>query len=119
MLTIAPPPRSIMPGIACLQHRNVPRALTANTFSHTSSGVSGAFVVEPIPATLASTSRPPIAAATASSSRTSSVSAACPRPELAGQRLHALAGRVGEHDVGALGVQARARRPRRCPTRRR
>ncbi len=58
MLTIDPPPRSRMPGIACLQQRNVPRAFTAKTFSHTSSGVSGAFVVEPMPATLASTSTP-------------------------------------------------------------
>ena len=101
-----------MPGIACLQHRNVPRALTAKTFSHTSSGVSGALVVEPTPATLTSTSRSPIAAATASSSRTSSASGSRPRAELAGQRLHALAGRVGQHHVGALGVQgARDRLP--------
>src|SRR3954453_18675169 len=75
MLTIAPPPRCTIPGIACLEHRNVPRALTAKTFSHTSSVVSGAFVVEPIPATLTSTSRSLIAAATWASSRTSSSSA--------------------------------------------
>ena len=48
-LTIEPPPRAAIPGIACLQQRNVPRALTAKTFSQTSSGVSGAFVVEPMP----------------------------------------------------------------------
>ena len=63
-LTIEPPPRAIMPGIACLQQRNVPRALTANTFSQTSSGVPGAFVVEPMPAALTSTSTPSIACAT-------------------------------------------------------
>src|ERR1700738_1631432 len=55
MFTIEPPPRRTMSGIACLQHRNVPRTLTANTCSHTSSGVSGAVVVEPTPAMLAST----------------------------------------------------------------
>ena len=63
-LTIEPPPRAAIPGIACLQQRNVPRALTAKTFSQTSSGVSGAFVVEPMPATLTSRSRSSIAAAT-------------------------------------------------------
>ena len=48
-LTIAPPPRAFMPGITCLQQRNVPRALTAKTSSQTSSEVPGASAVEPIP----------------------------------------------------------------------
>ena len=76
--TIAPPPRSRMPGIACLQHRNVPRAFTANTSSQTSSGVSGAVVVEPMPAAFTITSTPFIADATCGSSRTSSRIAVAP-----------------------------------------
>src|SRR5436305_13545783 len=71
MLTIDPPPRAIIVGIAYLQQRNVPRALTANTSSQTSSGVSGALVVEPMPATLTSTSTSCATAATCASSRTS------------------------------------------------
>jgi hypothetical protein len=56
-LTIEPPSRdAAIAGIACLQHRNVPRALTARTLSQTSTGVAGAFVVEPMPATFTSTS---------------------------------------------------------------
>jgi hypothetical protein len=59
MFTIDPRPRAAIAGIACLQHRNVPRAFTAKTRSQTSSGVSGAVVVDPTPATLTSTSTGP------------------------------------------------------------
>ena len=41
--------------IPYLQHRNVPRALTANTRSHSSSEVSGVVVVATVPAELTST----------------------------------------------------------------
>ena len=100
--TIDPPPRAAMPGIACLQQRNVPRALTAKTFSQTSSGVSGAFVVEPIPATLTSTSSSAIAGATCSSSRTSSCSARGFRAELARELLDRVQRDVGEDHLRAL-----------------
>jgi NADPH-dependent stearoyl-CoA 9-desaturase len=57
------------PPAAAAAVRKVPRALTANTFSQTSSGVSGAVVVDPMPATLISASRSPGSASrTASSS---------------------------------------------------
>src|SRR4030095_1946967 len=55
--TIVPPPLLASAGIACLQQRNVPVTLTAKTRSHVSSDVSGVLVVEPMPATLTSTSR--------------------------------------------------------------
>ena len=80
MFTIDPPPRSAIPGMTCLQHRNVPRALTAKTSSHRSVGVSGAFIVEPMPAMLASTSMSRVARATAASSRTSSSSGTARSP---------------------------------------
>jgi hypothetical protein len=75
-------------GSACFDIRNVPRALTAKTCSQTSSGVSGAVVVEPVPAALTSTSRRgpsssgrrSNSAVTASSSATSTGAAAATPP---------------------------------------
>ena len=94
------------PGWRACRYRNVPRALTAKTSSQTSSGVSGALVVEPMPATLTSTS-------------TRVAIAGGPRPrrarrgrgvrpvvtERAGQGLNPLGRQVGERHAGALGVQ--------------
>ena len=106
MLTIAPPPRSIMPGIACLQHRNVPRALTAKTFSHTSSGVSGALVVEPIAGDVGQH----VEAAHRRGDRVLVADVERQRPARRAPSSPASActrspRRVGEHDLGALGVQ--------------
>ena len=60
-----------MPGIACLQQRNVPRALTANVLPDLERGL-GRVRRRADPATLTSTSRSAAAGATCASSRTSS-----------------------------------------------
>src|SRR4051794_19617678 len=105
MLTIVPPPRSIIPGMACLQHRNVPRALTAKTSSHTSSGVSGGRGRRADPGDVDEDVR--VVDRGADGGLVADVETAPRRTvaQLLGERAHAIAGDVGEDDVGALAVQ--------------
>ena len=80
---MTPPDACVIRASACLQHRNVPRALTAKTCSQTSRVVSGALVVEPTPATFISIPTGPSSSAAAKSASTelsSLTSAATARP---------------------------------------
>ena len=110
-MTTTPPPRSIMPGRTARQVLKTPRTLTAKTASHSSGGVSTTVCVEPMPATLASTSTAPAsvstratAASTAARSVTSPVSAIVSSPSSATSRPSAASSRS----------KAAIRSPRAC-----